>query len=313
MLTLFAIPKAFRGHTGVIQRNAIESWARLGRGSRVVLFGDEEGTAAVARELHLEHVPEVERNEFGTPLVSALFRAAREVTTHDSLCYVNSDIILLSDFLPAIERVRARAGRFLMVGECWNLELPTPVPFDSPSWQAQILRRVSESAVSRGSWYIDYFAFSRDLYQEMPPFAVGRAGFDNWLVWKARARGVTVVNASAVVTAVHQQHDYSHVRGGREWSYSGPEAVRNVELAGGREHLYRIDHASHLLTPEGLRRCSRPRPRWTRFDYHWDTWLGRGAWLALEATRPVRHRLGLRLETVRRLRALGERWGGKAR
>src|SRR6185503_19261185 len=79
MLTLFAIPKAFRGHTGIIQRNAIGSWARLGGGSRVILFGDEEGTAAVPRELHLEHVPEVERNEFGTPLVSALFRAAREV------------------------------------------------------------------------------------------------------------------------------------------------------------------------------------------------------------------------------------------
>jgi 5,10-methylene-tetrahydrofolate dehydrogenase/methenyl tetrahydrofolate cyclohydrolase len=51
MLTFFGVPKAFRGHTGIIQRNAIGSWARLGRGSRVVLFGDEEGTAEVAREL----------------------------------------------------------------------------------------------------------------------------------------------------------------------------------------------------------------------------------------------------------------------
>ena len=36
------------------------------------------------------------------------------------------------------------------------------------------------------------------------------------------------------------------------------------------------------------------------------------AWLALEVTRPVRHRLGLRVETVRRIRSLGARWSGKA-
>lgn len=310
MVTLFAIPKAFRGHIGVIQRNAIESWARLGHGSRVVLFGDEEGTAEVARASRLDHVPEVARNKYGTPLVSALFHEARKLAAHDVLCYINSDVMLLGDFLPAIERVRRRARRFLMVGECWNLDLRTPVPFGDPSWQAQILRQVSESAVRRGSAYIDYFVFSRDLYPELPAFAVGRAGFDNWLVWKARALGAAVVDASRVVTAVHQQHDYSHVRGGRAWSYSGPEAIRNVQLAGGRKHLYRIDDASHVLTPERLRR---QLGRWARFEYHWDEWLGRVTWLALEATRPVRHRLGLRAATFRRIRSRATRSSGKGR
>lgn len=310
MLTLFAIPKAFCGHTGIIQRNAIESWARLGRGCRVVLFGDEEGTAEVARELRLDHVPEIAVNEFGTPLVNGLFQRARELAAHDELCYVNSDIILLGDFLPAVQRVSVRRGRFLMVGQCWSLDLRKPVPFSDPSWEAQILRQVSESAVRRGSRYIDYFVFSRDLYQEMPPLAVGRAGFDNWLVWKARARGAAVVNASRVVTAVHQQHDYSHVRGGREWSYSGPEAVRNVQLAGGPEHLYGIDDASHALTSWGLRR---QLGRWARFEYHWHAWLGRITWLALEATRPVRHRLGLRAATFRRIRSLVARQSRKGR
>jgi hypothetical protein len=310
MVTLFAIPKAFRGHTGVIQRNAIGSWARLGRGSRVVLFGDEEGTAEVARESRVDHVPEVARNEFGTPLVSALFHEAGKLAVHDGLCYVNSDVILLGDFLPAIERVRIRTRRFLMVGECSNLDLRTPVPFGDPSWQAQILRQASGSAVRRGSWYIDYFVFSRDLYDELPPFAVGRAGFDNWLVWKARTLGATVVDASRVVTAVHQQHDYSHVRGGREWSYNGPEAVRNLRLAGGRKHLYCIHHAGHVLTSRRLRR---QLGRWARFEYYWDAWLARVTWFALEATRPVRHRLGLRAATFRRIRSLVTGWSGKGR
>jgi hypothetical protein len=301
MLTLFAIPKAFRGHTAVIQRNAIGSWARLGKGSCVILLGDEEGTAEVARDFHLKHLPEIARNEFGTPLVSDLFGRAHAWTAHDDvLCYVNSDVILLSDFLPAVERVRERTRRFLVVGECWNLDLRTPVPFDDPAWQEQIARSVSESGVRRGSWYIDYFAFSYGLYREVPPFAVGRAGFDNWLVWKARALGAAVVDASRVVTAIHQNHDYAHV-GGREWAYRGPEAARNVRLAGGTGHLYRLDDASHVLTARRLRR----RPgAWARLGYRQAKLRDRFHgifWRAAEATRPVRHRFGVRAATFRRL------------
>lgn len=305
MLTLFAIPKAFRGHTAVIQRNAIESWARLGKGSRVMLLGDEAGTAEVARELHLEHLPKVARNEFGTPLISDLFESAHARTARDHmLCYINSDVILLNDFLPAIERVRKQTPRFLVVGECWNLDRQTPLAFDDPAWREQLARNISASGVRRGKWYIDYFVFSHDLYGEVPPFAVGRAGFDNWLVWKARTLGATVVDATRVVTAIHQNHDYAHV-GGREWAYRGPEAIRNVQLAGGTGRLYRIDDASHVLT---ARRLRRRLGAWARLGYRRDAWraelrdrLGTIFWRAAEATRPVRHRFGLRAATLRRI------------
>ena len=318
MLTLFAIPKAFRGHVGVIQRNAIGSWARLGRDSHVMLFGADEGTAEVARAAGVEHEPEVARNEFGTPLVSALFRRARERTRHDVLCYVNSDVILLDDFSAAVDKVRRLDRPFLMVGRCWNLDLPTPVVFDASGWQAQLVRAVSRRGVRRGKWFIDYFVFSRDLYEALPPFAVGRAAFDNWLVWKACEVGAAVVDVTAVVTAVHQNHDYSHVSGGRAWSYLGPEARRNHELAGGIARLYHIGDATHRLTAQGLRRRRRSwAPRGSRaagWQLALRARLGPIAWRAVEATRPLRHRLGLRLAVVDRLRFLiGRRWtGGRA-
>jgi len=37
-LTIFAIPKAFRGHIGVIQRNAIETWTRMRPAPQVLLL-----------------------------------------------------------------------------------------------------------------------------------------------------------------------------------------------------------------------------------------------------------------------------------
>jgi hypothetical protein len=37
LLSLFSVPKAFADHAGVIQRNAIQSWARLGPNVEIIL------------------------------------------------------------------------------------------------------------------------------------------------------------------------------------------------------------------------------------------------------------------------------------
>jgi len=64
MLTIFATPKAFRGHIDVIQRNAIKSWTLLSINPEIILFGDDEGTPEVAREFGLQHIPAVARQRF---------------------------------------------------------------------------------------------------------------------------------------------------------------------------------------------------------------------------------------------------------
>ena len=109
-------------------------------------------------------------------------------------------------------------------------------------------RALAEGA-SRGATAIDYFVFTAGLFDPVPPFVVGRARFDNWLVWRARERGI-VVDASRAVVAVHQRHDYGHVRGGLDEAHFGVEAERNLELAGGKRHLYTIHDASHRLTAD---------------------------------------------------------------
>src|SRR5712691_9090902 len=98
MLTIFALPKRFRGHFGVIQRNAISQWARLRPRPEILLFGNEEGTGEIALELGVRHIPEMKCNEYGTPLLSDLFAKAHALASHDILCYVNADIMLLGDF-----------------------------------------------------------------------------------------------------------------------------------------------------------------------------------------------------------------------
>ena len=100
--------------------------------------------------------------------------------------------------------------------------------------------------IRRGVAAIDYFVFPAGLFGRLPPFVVGRAGFDNWLIWRARQSG-PVIDATAAVVAVHQRHDYAHLSAGKDAAYYGPEAQRNVELAGGRRHIYTLHDASHRM------------------------------------------------------------------
>jgi hypothetical protein len=100
---------------------------------------------------------------------------------------------------------------------------------------------------------IDYFVYSSSLWGSIKPFAVGRTGWDSWLVYRARALRAPVVDATDAVMAVHQNHDYSHHADGASGVWQGGEASRNRELVGGHQYAFTIDDATHRLTDRGVR------------------------------------------------------------
>jgi hypothetical protein len=137
------------------------------------------------------------------------------------------------------------------------------------------------------------------MYGRVPPFAIGRAWFDNWLVWRAGELGAAVVDATTAVTAIHQRHEYMHVSGGQDGAYKGPEAMENLRLAGDLGDVGSTRDAVYVLTPTQFRRRSSP----LTFDYHWERWLRRLVWAAYAITRPIRHRLGIRAGMFEALRS----------
>ena len=257
MLTFFTTAKPFRGHINIIQRNALRSWMLLHPDVEVILFGDDEGAAQVARDLGIRHEPQVERNEFGAMRLDSMFGKAQQMARHAVLCYVNCDIILMSDFLRAVERVQAKYPQFLMVGRRWDTPITEPVNFSDPDWDRKALAFALSTNDQRDEWWIDYFAFSRGLYGEISPLGIGRCAWDNYLVWKALDSRIAVVDASPAVVAVHQNHDYSHHPEGKQGVWEGKEAQRNFQLAGGWDCLRNISNATHELAPRG-----RIRSRW---------------------------------------------------
>lgn len=253
MITFFTAPKPFRGHIGIIQRNAIKSWLQL-HPCEVILFGDEEGVAEVARELNAQHIPEVERNEYGTPLVSFLFEKAQEVAKYNVLCYVNADIMLMSDFMKVVQRViRWRNGeQFLLVGRRWGVDIDWLWDFEQANWERRLRALIQEQGFLFSQWHIDYFVFPRGLWKYIPPLAIGRPGWDNWMIYKARSMHIPVIDGTEEIMAVHQNHDYSHFPQGEKEFWEGPEAKRNLELAGGVQHLMNLEDATHILTQLGI-------------------------------------------------------------
>jgi hypothetical protein len=248
MLTLFAIPKPFEGHSAIIQRNAVESWKKLPLNCEIILCGDDRGVKETAMEFDTKFLLDISRNEYGTPLVSSAFEQMERFASHRLLCYVNADIILLGNFVSAVKSIPLQ--KFLMVGQRWDLNITEPLNFEAVEWEQELRKRIAGNGAIHPPTGIDYFVFPKGTMGKLPPFAVGRPGWDNWLILRARALGIPVIDATRVATVVHQNHDYSHVKQATDNFWEGPEAQRNRELADGWRYIFTIRDSTHLLVPD---------------------------------------------------------------
>jgi hypothetical protein len=330
----YTIPKAFtRDVTRRNQMNALRSWLNLrtpgGRAlsPRLLMFGDDPGVAEVAKELGVQHEPEVRRNEFGTPYLNYIMARAAQLAGPGAVVnFINTDIVLMSDYAEAYEAVwRLAAGRpFLMIGCRYNTPMTRTIDFADKDWEMSVVKEVRKTGKRFTEWGIDYYSHSseepvgvtrefvdkfvsgdeknplktadavaayrvrhpkvqrpknkkpqprprlapmpggndatgtqgggttsssgttsggtissetsarRPLWEDVPPFLVGRFAWDNYLVSKAvtgyhNEYPNVVVDVTEIVTAVHINHDYGHVN--RQGNQG--EKMSNDKLAAG--------------------------------------------------------------------------------
>jgi len=259
MLTIFSTPKPFKGHISIIQQNAIRSWTLIQPDCDIIQFGDEEGKAEIATEFNLRHVQDIKRNEYGTPLVNDLFAKAQNLAKHNILCYVNCDIIFTNNLLDTITRVQNQFQKFLIIGQRWDVDVTELIDFKQPNWEQKLLKYTIHSGNLHPPTGIDYFIFPRGTLGTLLPFAIGRPVWDNWLIFKARMLDIPVIDATRSITAIHQNHDYSHIPSGIGKAWEGPEAEYNRKLLSGMDHIFDILDATHIITPRALSLALRPK------------------------------------------------------
>lgn len=262
MITIFTTAKPFIGQIKVNQINALRSWKATSPDVEILLFGAGEEFAEVAEELGIAHIPEVETSEQGTPLHNSMFALARAHGRYSVRAFISSDIILLDDFLPAIQRINM--SRFLMVGQRWDIDLNREIDFRNPAWAQRLRNEVKQRGILHPPAGSDYFVYRGFIWDEMPPVVVGRAGEDNQLIYHCRASHVPVIDASDAVTVVHQNHDYRHHPQGVDGVWYGAEAQLNRQAASGLPIALTIVDADWRLSSKGLARnyC---RGDWERY------------------------------------------------
>lgn len=247
-ITIFAVPKPFIGTMGIIQRNAIVSWTLLEPRPEIILFGEEKGTEQIAKKLGILHVPEVKSNQYGTPLLDIIFAEVKQLANNKILTYINADIILTKDFPITVQQAAAKFPEFLLTGRRWNLELATAINFQEPNWEINLQKLVWKRGILAPETAKDYFVFPKHLFSEMPEFAIGRGYWDNWMVNRALEKNYPVIDGSKIIFAVHQNHSYSHVRGGKMEAHLGKEAEINQKI--GKVHKPgNIGDATYQLKP----------------------------------------------------------------
>jgi hypothetical protein len=251
MITIFTVPKAFKDHIALIQRNAIRSWLLLHPDCEVILLGNDEGTSDIASEFGLSHIPDIAYNEYGTPLLNSVFEVAQSAARHAFMIYSNADIILMSDFMRAVHSMPKSS--FLMTGQRWEIDIHELISFNEADWEENLRKRVGKEGMLQGRGALDYFAFYKGFWNSIPPFAIGRTAWDNWLIYYARSHRVPVIDATEVVTAVHQNHEYKHHPKGFGFIWKGPESQRNLAI-GGNGAKFILDDATLRLTSHGFKR-----------------------------------------------------------
>jgi hypothetical protein len=151
--------------------------------------------------------------------------------------------------------------KYVLLGQRWDYDIAKPIDF-TDGWESQLRESVRKQNQLHRPAGSDFFLFPTSCYQDIPNFTIGRAGWDNWMIYKARREGWAVIDCTPSVMIVHQNHDYSHLPDGKP-HYEHPETNDNICLAGGQANIrYTILDATHQLADGKL---IRPKMTSTRF------------------------------------------------
>lgn len=213
-ITFFTHCRAFEGEFDQLQRRAIESWRDAVPGCQIILMGSERGVMEAAADIGVVHKQGVPLNEYGTPLVCGIFWLGEVLATNDLLCEISADIVLMPDFWPAVEALSDIKKPFV-IGQRYDV---------GPG-------KFADRTELHSPYGIDYFIYRKGTIGQIPPFAIGRTVYDNWLVWAAMELwDLTVVDATEAITALHINHSYPEY-GDKEKMLQSAERDENLRLS----------------------------------------------------------------------------------
>lgn len=232
-------------HMALIQRNGLSSWCAFNPAPDLMVFGSVQPDLMESTGARVYPPGELSKKG-GVPLITYIIDQGLLVARHDVVCYVNADIILMDDFLPAVAKCRETFEEYAMIGCRVDVSMSSRILFNGDDWQQRL--RVLASGQRGYTGGADFFVMPRATWRKvldgMADFYVGRPTWDTHLIWRLLMASVPVVDVTADVLAIHQKHKYN--KGADQTQrHNWPDTAHNRRLAKGEERDIR--HATWKL------------------------------------------------------------------
>ncbi len=231
------------------ESNAVNSWLALSEDAEVIIFTETIGTSDLFSSNRVWYNRNFQRHESGLPLLNSIFEEASRVSKFDLLCYCNSDIILLSEFIRLAKFVKRLSKSFLVVSQRIDLNVSSNIDFNDSNAINEINDLVIASGKLHPPYGSDIFLFKKNQYNQrnMPPLVVGRPGWDNWMIYDARRRfNMLIEIKSDSVPVIHQNHEL-------KYNHHQKEFLNNYEyLPIGFHYTFILSYSNYFLDKNGL-------------------------------------------------------------
>jgi len=192
----------------------------------------------------------------GGEVIRDMFQDASKRGVGQLLLYLNSDILLDDSAAYVVAKIQDRPGPWLGSARRWCLPRWSEVTPTSESEWRGFFSRAERSGRWGEACALDMFLFCGLSFERMPPFFIGHRGWDNWMVYHARAQRIPVIDMSDEMRVIHCDHDYSYAKGNSAPSRrDGPLEKSNLRLLGGEERLFHLGHATHELRHGKVTKC----------------------------------------------------------
>ena len=208
MFTILTTAKDFDSNFKLIQINAINSWRSLSDDIEIIIFGFSKGVDEYAKTIKATHIPKIKCTDSGIPLISDMILQGTKLAKFDILLLVNADIILPNKFIDIIQILKSRKKKFLAIGHRWDMDVDEYINFSDLIESKKFWSKANKISKQHSCTGIDYFIFKKGTLKSLPDFAVGRFGWDNWILWSIRRRLIPLIDLSAEIKVIHQNHIY---------------------------------------------------------------------------------------------------------
>lgn len=203
MITIITSLRSFENERQrLIQRNALWSWTQLDPRPEIIVFGnDHKGTAEACLEFGLKHISDIPTTPHGTPLANKVFEIASNLAKNELIAWVSSDIIVFQSFLKTVTALQNKGP---LIGTLRRYDTNFSYSLENdPEWEKRVLNeKMNFGALGAG----DLFVFTRNFLKDMPPFAIGRAVVDTWMLWRGLSQKCCV-DLGPSMKIIHQYHD----------------------------------------------------------------------------------------------------------